>query len=63
MFRVYLNWDARAIVPNTDNVVFLIDVNLDKVHLSVSLVIIRCIDKNFIEYLIQTWHKSDLFML
>jgi hypothetical protein len=63
MLRMNFNRDARSIIPNADDVLFHVKINLDQVHLLVSLIVVRSIDKDFIKDLVKSWHKADLLVL
>ena len=56
-------WYSFSIIPYWDKTFLFIDLNLQKVHFAISLVIISGIDKDLIKYLIERRDICDLFIL
>ena len=56
---VDLDGNSSSIVINTDLPLDSIHSNLDSIHILVALLIVGCVDKNFVEDLVKTRNKAD----
>lgn len=58
-----LDRDALAIVHHSDEPLLLVDVDLEQIHLAISLVVIGGIDKHFVEDLVEGGNEGDLSII
>ena len=54
------DWNALAVVPDFDLVVFRVDGDLDAAHVGITDFVVRRVDQNLVEYLVQTGNVRDL---
>ena len=49
LLLVHLNWNSLPIIVHTHIAIFGVDLNLEQIHLPISLIVIRSIDEHFIK--------------
>jgi hypothetical protein len=60
IYFVYLNWDTLAVVLDRDLASLAIDCYADLTHVLIVLLVIRRVDQDFVEDLVQTGDVGHL---
>ena len=58
-----LDWDASPVVPNTDFALLAVDGDFDLIHILIILLIICGVDKDLVEYFVESGDVTDFAKL
>ena len=62
-YFVNLNRNTSSVIVDTDFALLTINSDFYGVHVGISLLVIRSIDYDLVEYLVKTWHIANFFHL
>jgi hypothetical protein len=59
---VYLNRDALPIIVDTNKTLSWINLNLQNIHFSVSLVVVSSIHEDLVKYFVKGWNICNILI-